>query len=68
VVQYCPKCNAQLPPSLQKCPVCGRRLGSMANDEFSFKDILSLAGTILKIVLIPMLIIIGIVILIIWLL
>jgi uncharacterized membrane protein YvbJ len=68
VVEYCPKCNAQLPSGLQKCPVCGRRLGSVAKDEFSFKDILSLTGTILKIVLIPMLIIIGIVILIIWLL
>jgi uncharacterized paraquat-inducible protein A len=68
VVVYCPKCNAQLPPGLQKCPVCGRRLRLGAKDEFTFKDILTLTGTILGIVLIPILIIIGIVILIIWLL
>jgi hypothetical protein len=68
MVQYCPKCNAQLPPGLEKCPVCNHRLSSKSADEFSFRDILSLTATILGYVLLPLLIIIGIVVLIIWLL
>jgi ribosomal protein L40E len=68
VVEYCPKCNAQLPPGLEKCPVCGHRMRSKAKDEFTFRDILWLTATILGFVLFPMLVIIGIVLLIIWLL
>jgi uncharacterized membrane protein YvbJ len=68
LVEYCPKCNAQLPPGLEKCPICGHHLGNKSKDEYSFKDIVSLSLTILGFVLVPILIIIGIVLLIIWLL
>jgi hypothetical protein len=68
MVEYCPKCNAQLPPGLEKCPVCGHKMRSKDNDTFTFRDIIWLTGTILGIILIPLLIIIGIVLLIIWLL
>jgi uncharacterized membrane protein YvbJ len=65
MVEYCPKCNAQLPPGLEKCPICGHRMGSKAKDEFTLRDVIWLSGTILGIVLVPLLIIIGIVLLII---
>jgi hypothetical protein len=68
MVEYCPKCNAQLPPGLEKCPVCGHRMGSLSKDGFTFRDMIWLTGTILGIVLVPLLIIIGIVLLIILLL
>jgi ribosomal protein L40E len=68
LVEYCTKCNAQLPPGLEKCPVCGHRLGTKSKEEYSFKDIMSLTLTILGYVLVPLLIVIGIVFLIIWLL
>jgi ribosomal protein L40E len=61
MVEYCPKCNAQLPPGLEKCPNCGYRLRSKRPDEYTLKDILWLSFTILGIILIPLLIIIGIV-------
>jgi len=63
VVEYCPKCNAQLPPGLQKCPICGHHLSSKAKDEYTLKDIFSLTSVILGIVLVPLLIMIGIVLL-----
>ncbi|OGO62034.1 MAG: hypothetical protein A2029_08535 [Chloroflexi bacterium RBG_19FT_COMBO_47_9] len=68
MVEYCPKCNAQLPPGLEKCPICGHRMGPKAKDGFTFRDMIWLTGTILGIVLVPLLIIIGIVLLIILLL
>jgi ribosomal protein L40E len=61
MVEYCPKCNAQLPPGMQKCPICGHRLASQAKDEYTLRDILQLSAIILGIVLLPLLIIIGIV-------
>jgi len=65
MVQYCSKCNAQLPPGLQKCPICGQKLRGNSTDEFTLKDIFSLTASILGIVLVPLLIIIGIILLII---
>jgi uncharacterized membrane protein YvbJ len=67
MVEYCPKCNAQLPPGLQKCPICGHKFPGNSDDEFTTKDIFSLSSTILGIVLVPLLIIIGVVLLIIFL-
>jgi len=61
MVEYCPKCNAQLPPGLEKCPVCGQRLRSKSKDEYTCRDIASLSLTTLGIVLVPILIVIGIV-------
>jgi uncharacterized paraquat-inducible protein A len=61
MVEWCPKCNAQLPPGLEKCPRCGHKLRSGSKDEFTTRDILWLTGTILGIVLVPLLIIIGII-------
>jgi ribosomal protein L40E len=61
MVEYCPKCNAQLPPGLEKCPNCGHRLRSKRPDEYTLKDILYISLTILGIILIPLLIIIGVV-------
>jgi len=61
MVEYCPKCNAQLPPGLEKCPNCGRRLRAKNKDEYTLRDIFLLSLTTLGIVLLPVLIIIGIV-------
>jgi hypothetical protein len=61
MVEYCPKCNAQLPPGQEKCPNCGYRLHSKRPDEYTLKDILWISFSILGIILIPLLIIIGIV-------
>jgi hypothetical protein len=60
MVEYCPKCNAQLPPGLEKCPRCGKRLHSNSGDQYSGRDIFWLSATTLGIVLIPLIIIIGI--------
>ena len=60
MVVWCPKCNAQLPPGLDKCPRCGHKLGG-TSDEYSLRDILWLSATILGMVLLPLLIIIGII-------
>jgi ribosomal protein L40E len=68
MVEYCSKCNAQLPPGLEICPVCSHRIHSTAKDGFSCRDILWLTFTTLSIILVPLLIIIGIVLLIVWLL
>jgi uncharacterized membrane protein YvbJ len=65
MVEYCPKCNAQLPPGLQKCPICGHKLPGNSTDEFSLKDIFSITASVLKIVLVPLFIMIGIILLII---
>jgi ribosomal protein L40E len=61
MVEYCPKCNAQLPPGLEKCPNCGHRLRSKGKDEYTMRDVISLSISILGIVLLPVLIVIGIV-------
>lgn len=61
MVEFCPKCNAQLPPGLEKCPNCGHLLRSKDKDEYSLRDIFSLSFTTLGIVLLPVLIVIGIV-------
>jgi ribosomal protein L40E len=66
MVEYCPKCNTQLPPGLEKCPNCGHRLRAKRKDEYTLRDILWLSLTILGIILLPLLIIIGIVWLIIY--
>ena len=60
MVEYCPRCNAQLPPGLEKCPRCGKRLRSKNGEEYTARDIFWLSISTLGIVLIPMLIIIGI--------
>ncbi|OGO60379.1 MAG: hypothetical protein A2032_02880 [Chloroflexi bacterium RBG_19FT_COMBO_49_13] len=61
MVEYCPKCNAQLPPGLQKCPVCGHRFPKTHPDEYTLRDIFWLSTVVLGIVLLPLLVIIGIV-------
>jgi len=61
MVEYCPKCNAQLPPGLEKCPNCDYRLRSKSKDEYTLRDIFSLSITTLGVVLLPVLIVIGIV-------
>jgi RNA polymerase subunit RPABC4/transcription elongation factor Spt4 len=61
MVEYCPKCNAQLPPGLEKCPVCGQRIHSKNKDEYTWRDVFWITFTTLGVVLVPLLIIIGIV-------
>ncbi len=61
MVEYCPKCHAQLPPGLEKCPNCGQRLGAKHRDDYSSRDILALTCATLLVVLVPVLIVIGIV-------
>jgi len=61
MVEVCPKCGAQLPPGIQKCPSCGHRLRGKRPDEYTFRDIMALTFTILGIVLVPVLIVVGIV-------
>jgi ribosomal protein L40E len=61
LVEFCPKCNAQLPPGLEKCPNCGHRLRSKGKGEFSLRDIFWMSVSVLGIVLLPVLIVIGVV-------
>jgi ribosomal protein L40E len=61
MVEYCPKCKAQLPPGLEKCPNCGHRLHPKRRDEYTLRDIAWLTFITLLIVLVPVLIGIGIV-------
>ncbi len=61
MLEYCPKCGAQLPPGLEKCPSCGHRLHSKSRDEYDLRDIARLTCSTLGIVLVPVLIGIGIV-------
>jgi len=61
MVEFCPKCNAQLPPGLEKCPNCGHRLRSKRKDEYTLRDIFLLSISTLGILLLPVLIVIGIV-------
>ena len=49
-----------LPPGLERCPSCGKRLAKASPDEFSGKEILSYSLYIIGIVMIPILIIIAI--------
>ena len=60
-VEWCPQCNAQLPPGLETCPRCGHRLSSSSQQGYSSRDIIHLAATVLGIVLLPLLVIIGII-------
>lgn len=66
MVEYCPNCNAQLPPGLEKCPNCGYRLRSKQTDEFSLKEIFQMSLSVLWIILVPLIIVIGIILLIIY--
>jgi ribosomal protein L40E len=61
MVEYCPKCHAQLPAGLEKCPNCGYRLRRKSRDEYTLRDIAWLTCTTLGIVLVPVLIGIGII-------
>jgi ribosomal protein L40E len=61
MVEYCPKCGAQLPPGLEKCPNCGHRLRRKSSDEYTLRDILHITCLTLGLVLVPVLGLIGIV-------
>ncbi len=61
MVEYCPKCGAQLPPGLQKCPNCGHKLRAKTPDEYTARDMIWLTCSTLGIVLVPLLIVVGIV-------
>jgi hypothetical protein len=54
---WCPKCRGILAEGQRKCPACGARLSG--GDEFSFKELAWISGYILKIILIPVLIALG---------
>ncbi len=55
MVEYCPKCGAQLPPGLEKCPGCGHRLRRKRRDDYTLRDIARLTCFTLLIVLVPVL-------------
>jgi zinc-ribbon domain len=61
MVEYCPKCNAQLPPGMEKCPNCGQRLRTGSSDEYTWRDILGISMVVLLVVLVPVLLVIGII-------
>ncbi len=56
MVEYCPKCGAQLPAGLEICPNCRQRLPRKKRDGFTLHDIAQLSCTTLGIVLVPVLI------------
>ena len=41
--QFCPKCNALLPPDLEKCPQCNARLKVESEPEMTLRQKLQLA-------------------------
>jgi hypothetical protein len=45
-----------LPPGLEKCPNCGKKLRSKNSDEWTLGDIFSLSATVLGFALIPLVI------------
>ncbi len=61
MVEYCPKCRAQLPPGLEKCPNCGYRLRRKGRGDYTLRDIAWLACSTLLIVLVPVLIGVGLI-------
>ncbi len=58
--EWCPKCNAMLPPGLQNCPSCGAKLPSGQGDQTSKKEIFWFSAYIIGLALIPILIALGI--------
>ena len=56
MVEWCPKCHAQLPPGLDKCPRCGKRLRKKNPDEYTARDIFWLSATTLGFILVPLLV------------
>lgn len=60
MVEWCPKCNGQLPPGLEVCPRCGAQLRKPGKDtpEVSGKDIAWITGYTLMFMLIPLVIIV----------
>jgi len=58
--EWCPKCNAMLPPGSRKCPVCGAKLPSSPGDQTSNKEIFWFSAYIIGLALIPLLIALGI--------
>lgn len=57
--QFCPNCNAMLPPHLEECPRCGTDLTS-PNANLSFRDIFQLTGMVVLIAIVPFVILIGV--------
>ena len=57
--QFCPKCNAMLPPHLVECPRCGQNLAEPSVD-ISAKEVFQLTGAVLLLALIPLVVIIGV--------
>jgi len=57
--QFCPQCNAMLPPHLVECPRCGQDL--LKNTmEVSTRDIFRITGFVLLIALVPLLFVIAV--------
>ena len=60
MVDWCPKCRAMLPPGLDKCPNCGKKLRSKNPEEWTLGDIFKLTATILGFLLIPIAFVVGV--------
>ena len=61
VVDWCPKCSAQLPPGLEECPRCGKKLGKKNEEEnpkaLNREDIFNITLTVMAYAAIPLVII-----------
>jgi uncharacterized paraquat-inducible protein A len=57
--QWCPECNAMLPPHLEECPRCQTNLKTGGKGR-EFREILQITLTIVGVSIIPFIIIIAI--------
>jgi hypothetical protein len=56
MTQWCPKCNAMLPPNLKKCPRCGKKLPK-ENSGTTMEDIANITLAVFALIIIPLVII-----------
>jgi uncharacterized paraquat-inducible protein A len=54
--EWCPQCNAMLPPGSKECPRCGAKLDGEGEQDVGNKEVFWLSAYTIGIVLIPLII------------
>ena len=52
--QFCPGCNAMLPPHLTECPRCGDDLLKPGGGSITGKEIFQITGVVLLMAIVPL--------------